>query len=233
MAASAKPLFRATKRKRAPQPELAAFPEQGSPAPTRDGLDYDPTPPDATAAFLAVQADRLHAIGGPVWEPAVGGGHMADELSRHGFDVIGSDVVDRGWDGTVVRSLYDFEIAPADIIITNPPYGEINARDGHGRWLRHIRDLNVRYVAMLLNADWMAARINGMDALHDTYPVSIEYICCWKIDFRGGGSPPQRNAWLVWDRDWSDETVKRRLFRNPPDSRQSALNLDYSAEAAP
>ncbi len=232
MAASTKPLFQAIKRKRAEQPVLADFPKASALTAARDELDYDPTPADATAAFLAVQGERLHEIGGPVWEPAVGGGHMADELSRHGFDVIGSDIVDRGWNGTVTRSFYEFEAAPADILITNPPYCEINARDGHGRWLRHIRDLNVRYVALLLNADWMAARINGLDALHASYPVSIEYLCCWKIDFRGGGSPPQRNAWLVWDREWSDETVKRRLFRNPPDRRQSALDLAHSEGVA-
>ena len=23
----------------------------------------------------------------------------------------------------------------------------------------------------------------------------------WKLDFTGEGSPPQRNAWFVWDRD--------------------------------
>ena len=217
MAASAKPLFQAIKRKRAPSltPDLITdLKDQTAPKATRDPLDYDPTPGDATRAFLAVEGARIREIGGPVWEPAVGGGHMAVELQRDGFDVIGNDVVDRGWPGTDVRSFYDFNKAPADIVVTNPPYNEVSARDGHGRWLAHVDALGVRYCAMLLNWDWIAARINGMDALHAHFPVSRAYVCCWKIDFRGGGSPPQRNAWLVWDRDWQGETVLRRLFRD-------------------
>lgn len=225
-APSAKALFRATKPKRAVSPAqiiMGDLPEQRKPDAPRDPLDYDPTPPDATAAFLSAEGDRIREIGGQVWEPAVGGGHMANELQRQGFDVIGSDIVDRGWPGTQIRPFYDWTEAPADIIITNPPYNEINARDGHGRWLKHIEGLGVRYCAMLLNWDWIAARINGMDELHRTFPVSRAYVCTWKIDFRGGGSPPQRNGWLVWDADWQGETVLRRLFREGHDDRQGEL----------
>jgi len=181
----------------------------------RDPLDYDPTPPDATAAFLAVEGARLREIGGPIWEPAVGAGHMARVFEAAGFEVIGSDVVDRGWPGVERRSFYDYDRPPgwARIIVTNPPYCEVNARDGHGRWLKHIEALGVEYAALLLNWDWLAARINGMDALHARFPVARAYLCCWKIDFRGLGAPPQRNGWLVWDRAAQGETVLRRLFR--------------------
>lgn len=223
-APSAKSLFQATRRKQSAGPAIFDdLPEQQKPREARDPLDFDPTPPEATAAFLAVEGERLREIGGPVWEPAVGAGHMADEIRRHGFDVIGSDVVDRGWPGATVRSFYEFSTAPCDILITNPPYNEINSRDGHGRWLRHVEAIGVRYAAMLLNWDWLAARQNGMDELHETFPVSRAYVCCWKIDFRGGGSPPQRNGWLVWDRDWRGETVLRRLLRDHPDPRQEVL----------
>lgn len=225
-AASTKSLFRATKPKRKPHPAqllIGNLPEQRKPDATRDPLDYDPTPPDATAAFLGAEGARLREIGGPIWEPAVGGGHMASALMAEGFDVIGSDVVDRGWPGTTLKSFYDYDRAPSDILITNPPYNEISARDGHGRWLKHVEALGVRYAAFLLNWDWVAARINGMDEIHARFPISRAYVCCWKIDFRGGGSPPQRNGWLVWDRDWQGETVLRRLFREAGDDRQGEL----------
>lgn len=199
------------------------LPKQLPPEEARDPLDYDPTPPSATAAFLGAEGDRLREIGGTIWEPAVGGGHMAREIERRGFDVIGSDIVDRGWPGTIVRPFYDYDAAPADIIVTNPPYNEINASNGHGRWLAHVERLNVRYCAMLLNWDWMAARINGMDDLHARFPMSRAYVCCWKIDFRGKGSPPQRNGWIVWDRDWQGETVLRRLFIEQGEEKQPTL----------
>lgn len=213
---SVKPFFQATKQKRFIDPRqdqiFSDLPDQHKPVEGRDPLDYDPTPRDATAAFLAVQGDRMRAIGGPVWEPAVGGGHMAAELQHQGFDVLGSDIVDRGWPGTQVRSFYDYKKAPSKILFTNPPYCEITTR-GYGRWLRHVFDLKIPYVALLLGWEWIAGRINGLDALHDEFAVSIAYVCCWKIDFRGGGQAPQRNAFLIWDRDWHGETVLRRLIR--------------------
>ena len=165
----------------------------------RDPLDYDPTPPDATAAFLAAEAGHMRHHGARVWEAAVGGGHMARVLASAGFTVIASDVVDRGHPGTILRSFYDWDAPPAPILFTNPPYCEINARDGHCAWLRYALSLGLDYIALLLNADWPAARINGMDLVLEDFPPSIEYLCCWKIDFRGAGAPPQRNSWFVWD----------------------------------
>lgn len=232
-ARSSKPLFRAMQTKRRQHPAqiiMGGLPEQVKPDPPRDPLDYDPTPPSATAAFLQAEGGRLREIGGPIWEPAVGGGHMANEIQRHGFQVIGSDIVDRGWPGTQVRPFYEFDAPQADIIITNPPYNEVNARDGEGRWLEHVERLGVRYCSMLLNWDWIAARGSRsnpycMDLLHARFPPARVYICCWKIDFRGGGSPPQRNGWLVWDREWQGETVLRRLFKDQPPESQGSMDL--------
>lgn len=228
-APSAKALFRAMK----PKPRSNAELFNGTEAPpmrasdTRDPLDYDPTPIDATLAFLSAEQAHIKAHEGPVWESAVGGGHMARGLVQMGHDVIGSDIVDRAWPNTIVQSFYDFHEAPARKMITNPPYCEINARDGHGRWLRHALGLGVDYIALLLNADWAAARINGLDALMRNHPPSMEYLCCWKIDFRGGGAPPQRNSWFVWDKNrpalGADTWVRKRLYRNPPDPRQKVL----------
>lgn len=227
-APSAKGLFLATKPKPAPgAPLIADLPRQDAPREARDPLDFDPTPPDATEAFLAVERDFILAHGRRVWETAVGAGHIAGVLAAHGFEVIGTDVVDRGFPGVVLRSFFDFETAPAPIQITNPPYSEINAKHGHGRWLRHALGLRPGYLAMLLNADWAAARINGLDALFAEFPPTLEYLCCWKIDFRGGGSPPQRNSWFVWDINrppmGPNTWPRRRLYRDAPDPRQEAL----------
>ena len=229
---STKNLFRATKRKPIVGeplfPEGALHnqlpPDEGY----RDALDFDPTPADATRAFTAAEGQRLREIGGPVWECAVGAGHMARPLQQAGFDVIGSDIVDRGHPGTILSDFYKWgqaggPPAPASIIVTNPPYNEINARDGHGRWLRHIETLGVRYAAMLLNWDWPAARQNGMDALHERFPFARAYVCCWKIDFRGKGSPPQRNGWFVWDLDHQGPQTFHRLFREAGDPPQEAF----------
>lgn len=229
-APSAKALFRAIKPKPKKEPAQMFFgglPEQRKPQEGRDPLDFDPTPPDATSAFLRAEAGHMRKHGDVVWENAVGAGHMAKVFQAHGFQVVGSDLVDRGWPGVILQSFYDFAEPLAPINVSNPPYCEANARDGHGRWLFHSFALGLPYIALLLNADWCAARINGMDKIFEERPPSVEYLCCWKIDFRGGGSPPQRNSFFVWDNNrpalGPNEWVRKRLFRNIPEPGQRCL----------
>jgi hypothetical protein len=48
----------------------------------------------------------------------------------------------------------------------------------------------------------------------------------WKLDFTGEGSPPQRNAWFVWDRDDArDNSTRHPDFRwlDKTDTRQKGL----------
>lgn len=225
MTRSAKPLFQAKKRKALDDPRqdplLGDLPVQKAPVrvqDVRDKLDYDPTPRDATRAFLSAEGPRLREIGGPVWENAVGGGHMADVLTEDGFDVIGSDIVDRGWPGTVLRPLEDFDAAPARIAVTNPPYNKINARDGGGFWLTHTLSIGVRYAAFLLNWDWPLAA--GLAPVLERHPFSRAYGCRWKIDFRGLGAPPNCNGWFVWDLDGPAPTAQRMILLNRADPKQ-------------
>ena len=178
------------------------LPEQAGPVQERRELDLYPTgQPEAIRALLSQDGDRIRALGA-VWEPAVGYGDLARELEADGHVVIASDIANHGWPGTVVRDFYSFDRSAAPVIVTNPPYSEVNARNGHGRWLKHTLALpGWRYLALLLSWDWPAARANGLGALLDAYPFTRCYLLRWKLDFTGEGSPPQRNAWFVWDRD--------------------------------
>jgi hypothetical protein len=231
-APSAKPLFRAIsgQRREVSSPLFGDLPDQVKPD-QRDPLDFDPTPPDAVTAFLREEIGHIRRHGDRMWEPCVGAGHVASVCQLWDLHVAASDIVDRGWPGTRVESFFDVAEARAPIQITNPPYNQINSRDGHGRWLRHSLDLGQTYIALLLNADWAAARQNGFDALFRDHPPSVEYLCCWKIDFRGGGSPPQRNSWFVWDSNrlaaGPNEWIRRRLYRDAPDGNQVIMHLEF------
>lgn len=205
------------------QPALMDMTDSRRPDAARRADDFYPTgQPDAIRALFARDGERI-GEGGVVWEPAVGDGALAREIEAMGLSCVGSDLVDRGWPGTVQRDFFEFAAAPARAIITNPPFALINARDGHGRWLRHTLDMpGWDYCAMLLSWDWPAARANGLGAMLDRQPFSYCYLMRWKLDFTGEGSPPQRNAWFVWDRRWrGSEPAFRWLDR--VDARQGVL----------
>lgn len=208
MTASAKSLFKATRPKaRATGTALPMdMPDHARPQNARRALDLYPTgQPEAIRALLSRDGAAIRDAAGEartVWEPAAGHGDLSREIIAAGLNVINSDIADHGCPGVILRNFYEWDYAPASVIITNPPYDQINARDGHGRWLRHTLALpQWRYLALLLSWDWPAARSNGLGQLLDDNPFTRTYLMRWKLDFTGEGSPPQRNAWFIWDRD--------------------------------
>jgi hypothetical protein len=88
--------------------------------------DYYPTPPWATRALLGLLDDQYGPLG-RVWEPACGGGHMAEVLREAGHDVLATDLFDHGYVGRD-GELTDFlspkaaALGPVDWVITNPPF---------------------------------------------------------------------------------------------------------------
>lgn len=214
MTASARGLFRATGKKSKPVPSRLL---DGSYARVehleREVDDFYPTPPEPIRALLSVEEARLRDFP-MIWEPAAGDGALVREMERAGFDVVASDLIDRGC-GAEIRSFYDYQIPPAKAAITNPPFNECNARDGKGRWIFHALDvLDLEYMALLMNWSWPGA--GGHAELWHRLPPARVYLMRWKIDFTGQGAPPMLNAWFVWDKEHQGETVLRMLDRTDP-----------------
>jgi hypothetical protein len=232
MTVSSKALFRATKHKPAPdarQDALLATTRSMKPEAARREDDFYPTgQPDAVRALLARDGDRIRRCQG-VWEPACGDGALVREIMSAGIHCFATDLVDRGCPGSFKVDFFDNPASHEKAIITNPPYNLINARDGHGRWLKHSLAMpGWTYMALLLSWDWPAARANGLGAMLDANPFSWCYLMRWKLDFTGEGSPPQRNAWFVWDREdprATDGTAPHPDFRwlDRGDARQGRL----------
>lgn len=221
-APSAKPLFRAMRSKAAAEAASCMFgdlPRANRPgAETRREHDFYPTgQPEAIRALLARDGGVIRSCGA-VWEPACGDGALVREIRSFGLPCVATDLVDRGCPDSSVADFFDSTVSHGRAIITNPPFNLINARDGRGRWLRHTLALpGWSYLALLLSWDWPAARANGLGAMLDQQPFSYCYLMRWKLDFTGEGSPPQRNAWFVWRRDWRGEPAFRFLNREDGD----------------
>lgn len=203
MTVSSKALFRATVRKpvRVGSALFDDLPEHRAPDGVRRADDFYPTvSPDPVRALLVADWAAIAACGS-VWEPACGAGDMVRPIRAAGLPCVATDLRDRGCPDSSVADYFAVSEALAPAIITNPPYDLINARDGRGRWLRHTLDMpGWDYLALLLSWDWPAAKANGLGGMLDAQPFTRAYLMRWKIDFTGEGSPPQRNAWFVWDR---------------------------------
>lgn len=220
-AASARGLFRATGKAGKPiivRGEDGAYTKADQRERERD--DFYPTPPEPTRALLRAEAAHLARFPA-IWEPAAGDGAMAREIEAAGHVCLASDLVDRGC-GAELRDFFAYEAPRAPAIITNPPYFEINSRDGKGRWVEHaLGALGASYMAVLLNWNWFCAA--GLDPVLRRFPPARVYAICWKVDFTGAGAPPMNSAWVVWDdRAEPGPTALLRLHRNE-DARQADL----------
>lgn len=60
----------------------------------RQNEDYYATEPKATALLCG-----LEKFNADIWEPACGEGHISEELKRNGYNVLSTDLVDRGYGG--------------------------------------------------------------------------------------------------------------------------------------
>lgn len=225
MTQSAKSLFKAMKPKPLPHPVLAMdMPKQAKPKAERRAEDFYPTAqPEAMRGLLALDGAFIRSLGA-VWEPACGDGQLVREIRAYGLPCCASYLIDRGCPDSWQADYFTCLTSRGGSIITNPPFNLINARDGHGRWLRHTLDMpGWTYCAFLLSWDWPAARKNGLGALLDANPFSYCYLMRWKLDFTGEGSPPQRNAWFVWIRGWDQAPMQMR-FMNREDG--NAINQE-------
>lgn len=215
-AVSARGLFRATGKKSKPvaQRQLDGTIERVEHL-EREADDFYPTPPEPTRALLHAEIDRLREFQ-TIWEPAAGDGAMVREMESLGLTVRASDLIDRGCNADI-RSFYDFPVAAAQAIVTNPPFAECNREPG---WIRHaLERLGVEYMALLLPINWLGA--SGRAGLWAEYPPARIYLMRWRIDFTGQGAPPMLNGWFIWDKQHRGETVLRMLDRK--DARQGEL----------
>ena len=85
----------------------------------REINDYYATSPKAVLDLL-----ELESFNKNIYECAVGEGHIAKTLEDKGYNVIGSDIINRGYKDTIIRDYLTYNPTKKINmdIITNPPY---------------------------------------------------------------------------------------------------------------
>lgn len=173
----------------------------------RETNDFYATEPKALELLLEVEEFSHH-----VWECACGKGHLSDVLKEHGHDVKSSDLIDRGYRGTVVQDF--LSVTKGDIqkdfprdIITNPPYSR------GMNFVKHALELSEdgTKIAMFLKVQFLEGQARRK--LFEEYPPKTIYVsssrllCAKNGDFESVQSSAIAYAWYIWEKGYTGDTV--------------------------
>lgn len=162
----------------------------------REVNDYYATEPKAVELLLEQEEFSPH-----VWEPACGEGHMSKVLESHGYKVLSTDLVDRGYgEGGVDFFAITKTDYPLDII-TNPPYKYAK------EFVEHALDISMdgTKIAMFLKIQFLESKARR--ELFDKHPPQTVYVsssrlkCAMNGDFeKYAKSTAVCYAWFVWQK---------------------------------
>lgn len=175
--------------------------------------DYYATPPSSVEDLL-----KHETFNKRIWECAVGGGHIANVLEQHGYEVYGTDIVNRGWYAT---NYYDF-VKNQDNqemtitkwhgdIITNPPYSLAQ------EFLENAMKIidNGNKVALFLKIQFLEG--TKRKEMFKKYPPKTIYVFSKRQNPLRNGNPLDENgkpwsstmcfAWFVWEKGFKGSPI--------------------------
>ena len=174
--------------------------------------DYYATPYSSTEALLS----NIN-FEGKFLEPCVGGGHISEVIKKYypNNEVIGYDLVDRGYPNTIVSDYLtnDFGEDKYDSIITNPPYSL--AQEFLEKSMSIINKNGK--IAMFLKIQFLEGI--ARKEMFDKYPPKYVYVFTKRQNPLRNGSPVDENgkawastmcfAWFIWEEGFNGEPIIR------------------------
>lgn len=170
----------------------------------RERDDFYATEPKAMELLCDLMQFHDH-----IWEPACGQGHLSEVLKSRGYDVISTDLIDRGYGTGGVNFLTYNEKFDGDII-TNPPYK-------YGKeFVEHALELvdDGNYVAMFLKLQFLEGK--ARKDLFQKYPPKTIYVSSSRLlcaknaqfdEMRDGGGSAVAYCWFVWEKGYQGKTT--------------------------
>lgn len=176
----------------------------------REQNDFYATDPKSLEIFLkALERDgfKLH---NRIWECACGQGHLSKVLESKGYDVVSSDLIDRGY-GNVN---YDFLKStqcyyPLADILTNPPYKYAK------EFVEHSLDIldDGYYCIMFLKIQFLEGQERRK--FFDKYPPKYVYVnsarqlCAMNGEFEKYKATVICYCWFIWEKGFTGEPTIR------------------------
>ena len=161
-------------------------------AANRERDDFYPTPPIATLALLSVEP-----FVGSIWEPACGDGAISKVLEAAGYEVLSTDLINRGY-GTPNRDFLLEYQTRADNIVTNPPFKFAE------EFAEHALTRTTGKVAMLCRLGWLEGKARRR--MFTETPLARVWVFSSRVPMLRGGTDAGKGgggmiafAWFVWD----------------------------------
>lgn len=88
----------------------------------------------ATEPLAVEELLKVEKFNGSIWENCCGMGHLSEPMTKAGYDVISTDLIDRGY-GKGGIDFFECTKSLGDNIVTNPPYSVAL------EWTEHCLDL--------------------------------------------------------------------------------------------
>ena len=151
----------------------------------------------------------LEVFSPTVWECACGQGHLSEVLKNRGYNVISSDLVERGYGHGGVDFLKTTKQFDGDII-TNPPYKYAK------EFIEHALEIigEGHKVVMFLKVQFLEGKARRK--MFEKYPPKRIYVssgrlrCAMNGDFeKYAKSNAVSYAWFIWEKGFKGETVVR------------------------
>lgn len=172
----------------------------------REINDYYATEPSAVEKLLEVEAFNER-----IWECAVGGGHIANVLTAHGYKVKASDIIDRGYPNTKIIDFLEYNGKVKADIITNPPYKY--AQQFVEKTMEILED--GCKCAMLLKVTFLESK--RRKNMFEKYPPKVVYVFSERTNPALNGEFDKYNsgavayAWYVWEKGFTGNPIIKWL----------------------
>lgn len=172
----------------------------------RELNDYYATDPMAIDKLLKVEKPSHY-----IWECACGEGSLSDRLKQNGYEVISSDIVDRGYKDCLIKDFFQVtSLGDMWDILTNPPYKYAK------EFVLKSLDLIAygRKVYMFLKLTFLEGKARYKE-LFSKYPPKKVYVfserilCAKNSEFqkmKDGGGSAVAYAWYVWEKGYQGKT---------------------------
>lgn len=157
----------------------------------------------ATHPIAAEWLIKLENLDNNIWECACGQGHLGKVFEEHGYNVLATDLIDRGYGQGGVDFLKSDGLFVGDIV-TNPPYKYAQ------EFIEHALNLipDGYKVCMFLKVQFLEGKARR--ELYENCPPRTVYISSSRIqcgrngDFKGS---MVAYAWYVWEKGYHGDTI--------------------------